>query len=318
MGDIEDIRLNYFQQCLDIIADLKEVTTQEELVDSQYKLEQLLELSSVLKHIPLLASYNNDSVVEADLEVVSEEELTNEKDVESYESFASPINFELAGRAEESLQVEEDEEQNLSSEKFEESEESPIEEDQIELQKNEDTNEQTPDNIEHYEESIEIDTEAEESLEEVIEMHAKSQEIIPELFEPVDYNAPHRQEKKFKLASIKGLGSSVHSLFEDSQNEEVQEQREPISAVLPENQTLSHSGSTRMGFKLDLNDRIAFTKTLFNGSQSELNHTVNSLNEFKTLEEAKSYLSEVYYQRNWKKVDEYAQRLWNLVESKFQ
>ena len=70
-------------------------------------------------------------------------------------------------------------------------------------------------------------------------------------------------------------------------------------------------------FKLDLNDRIAFTKTLFGGSQSELNEVVGNLNSFKTLEEAKEYLSDLYYQKKWSKVDEYAQRLWILVENKF-
>jgi hypothetical protein len=29
------------------------------------------------------------------------------------------------------------------------------------------------------------------------------------------------------------------------------------------------------------------------------------------------YLSEVYYDKGWEKVDEYAQRLWSLVENKF-
>ena len=37
----------------------------------------------------------------------------------------------------------------------------------------------------------------------------------------------------------------------------------------------------------------------------------------RTLEQAKEYLSEVYYEKGWEKVDEYAQRLWSLVENKF-
>jgi hypothetical protein len=70
-------------------------------------------------------------------------------------------------------------------------------------------------------------------------------------------------------------------------------------------------------FKLDLNDRIAFSKMLFEGSQAELNEVVAHLNQFQTLEEAKEYLSDLYYERKWNKVDEYAQRLWILVENKF-
>ena len=50
---------------------------------------------------------------------------------------------------------------------------------------------------------------------------------------------------------------------------------------------------------------------------AELNEVVAKLNSFKKLDQAKDYLSDVYYERNWQKVDEYAQRLWSLVENKF-
>ena len=66
-----------------------------------------------------------------------------------------------------------------------------------------------------------------------------------------------------------------------------------------------------------MNDKVAFTKLLFNGDGDELKTTVDKLNSFDNLEDAKQYLSEVYYKKNWGKVDEYAQRLWNLVENKF-
>jgi len=68
---------------------------------------------------------------------------------------------------------------------------------------------------------------------------------------------------------------------------------------------------------LDLNDRLAFTKVLFGGSQTDLNNAISELNRCKNLEEAKEYLSDLYYDKKWDKVDEYAQRLWLLVENKF-
>ena len=69
--------------------------------------------------------------------------------------------------------------------------------------------------------------------------------------------------------------------------------------------------------RLDLNDKVAFTKLLFNGDAEELKTTVDKLNSFNNLEDAKQYLSEVYYEKDWTKADEYAQRLWSLVENKF-
>ncbi|WP_300691693.1 hypothetical protein [Chryseobacterium sp.] len=136
----------------------------------------------------------------------------------------------------------------------------------------------------------------------------------------------YHQEKKIKLANIKGM-KAVQSLFDD----------DPLEREIPKEETQSPAGKVdtesilksnipthfmeadkqKPEFKLDLNDRIAFSKMLFAGSQIDLNDTVAQLNHFKTLEEAKEYLSDLYYDRKWDNVDEYAQRLWILVENKF-
>ncbi len=71
------------------------------------------------------------------------------------------------------------------------------------------------------------------------------------------------------------------------------------------------------GFRLDLNDKMAFRKKLFNDDEQALNDTMQKLNTIESLEQAKEYLSDIYYERNWKEVDEYAQRLWSLVENRF-
>ena len=165
------------------------------------------------------------------------------------------------------------------------------------------------------------------------ELAAKSTDIE----ETIDYNASemtaeeHKaaQEKKFKLANIKGL-KPVQSLFDEETLEATKiitpkavpvvtppPAPEPslVKSNVPTNYMEAEKSKTE--FRLDLNDKLAFTKMLFGGSQSELNETVRVLNSFKTLDEAKEYLSEMYYQRHWNKAEEYAQRLWSLVENKF-
>lgn len=112
-------------------------------------------------------------------------------------------------------------------------------------------------------------------------------------------------DKKIKVPSIRGI-KKTGSLFDDEVFEA--EQIEPVPSRTPK---------LTKEFKLDLNDRIAFTNYLFDGSQTELNETVRILNSFDKLDDAMHYLSDVYYERNWKKVDDYAQRLWTLVENKF-
>lgn len=136
----------------------------------------------------------------------------------------------------------------------------------------------------------------------------------------------YQHEKKIKLASIKGM-KAVQSLFDDDHlDRELPkdkpapvEKKEDTGSILKTNipTGFMEAEKRKPEFKLDLNDRIAFTKTLFGGSQSELNEVVNNLNNFTNLEDAKEYLSDLYYNKKWSKVDEYAQRLWILVENKF-
>lgn len=144
-----------------------------------------------------------------------------------------------------------------------------------------------------------------------------------ESFEDLD---AYHEEKKIRLANIKGL-KAVQTLFDDDPLErdiprekpEVPSEKGDAGSILKTNipTHLMEAEKTKPEFKLDLNDRIAFSKMLFGGSQTELNDTVAQLNQFKNLEDAKEYLSDLYYERKWNKVDEYAQRLWILVENKF-
>lgn len=151
----------------------------------------------------------------------------------------------------------------------------------------------------------------------------KEKPASDESFENLD---AYQQERKIRLANIKGL-KVVQTLFDDDPLErEIPKEEKPEPIVKEETGSILKTNiptdymeaeKAKPEFRLDLNDRIAFSKVLFGGSQSELNETVTILNSFKTLDEAKEYLSELYYEKNWKKVDEYAQRLWVLVENKF-
>ena len=135
----------------------------------------------------------------------------------------------------------------------------------------------------------------------------------------------YRQEKKIRLANIRGL-KNIQTLFDDDPLEREVPQEKPAPVVKEETGSLlktniptdyMEADKQKPEFRLDLNDRMAFTKLLFGGSQTDLNQAVTELNRCRNLEEAKEYLSELYYDRKWNKVDEYAQRLWILVENKF-
>lgn len=156
-------------------------------------------------------------------------------------------------------------------------------------------------------------------------VHHHEEKIVSQ--EESHHETKEHHEKKFKLAHIKGLKATVQSLFDDDPLEHIQEkidvthvpEEKKAPSLLKTNLPTDYmeAEKTLPDFKLDINDKIAFTKVLFNGSQVELNQVVNRLNSYTTLEQAKEYLSEVYYEKGWEKVDEYAQRLWSLVENKF-
>lgn len=148
------------------------------------------------------------------------------------------------------------------------------------------------------------------------------EEKMQQLNEAAALIQEQHEEKKFRLSNIKGL-KKIQSLFEEDPLEERLKEdgaAEPVSGSLLKTNVRTdfmEAEKPKNEFKLDLNDKIAFSKMLFGGSQTKMNETITALNSFKTLEEAREYLSEAYYKYDWDKSDEYAQRLWSLVENKF-
>ncbi len=163
--------------------------------------------------------------------------------------------------------------------------------------------------------------ELEENRRKIVEFskeNTQSKEKSEQVYE--SSNDEDHHDKKFKLAHIKGL-KIAKSLFDDDHLEEVEKQApvQTSGSLLKNNVPTDYmeAPKPKPEFKLDLNDRIAFSQYLFNGSQSELNQVVTVLNSFNSLNKAQEYLSDIYYEREWKKVDNYAQRLWTLVENRF-
>ncbi|PKF75122.1 hypothetical protein [Chryseobacterium sp. PMSZPI] len=193
-------------------------------------------------------------------------------------------------------------------------------------------------NVENILSDIKNDHSAEEKKEESILAEVYDRRKIVEIDKPIPEETEkhasdesfenldeYNHDKKIKLANIKGL-KAVQTLFDDDHLErEIPKEKQALpikednGSILKSNipTNFMEAEKQKPEFKLDLNDRIAFSKMLFEGSQADLNETVAHLNQFKTLEEAKEYLSDLYYERKWSKVDEYAQRLWILVENKF-
>ncbi|MDV3994802.1 hypothetical protein CMT66_05270 [Elizabethkingia anophelis] len=164
----------------------------------------------------------------------------------------------------------------------------------------------------------------EEHADEEKEVAKEPEYQIKELFVREEEGSAQMDEEaahKVKLSSIKGLKPiSREEITNITENNEVPEKAnqyvntEENTAFTPTNANTSVQTGQ---FRLDLNDRMAFLKKLFNNDEVEMKYVLERLNEARTLDDAKEYLSDLYYDRDWKPVDEYAQRLWSLVESRF-
>ena len=74
----------------------------------------------------------------------------------------------------------------------------------------------------------------------------------------------------------------------------------------------------RDDIQIGLNDRIAFVKNLFGGSQEDFNRVVSQLNSFKTEKEAKKFINKmVKPDYNWADNEEIEERFMTIVERKF-
>ena len=70
--------------------------------------------------------------------------------------------------------------------------------------------------------------------------------------------------------------------------------------------------------QIGLNDRIAFVKNLFGGSQEDFNRVVSQLNSFKTQKEAKKFINKmVKPDYDWTDKEEVEERFMSIVERKF-
>lgn len=70
--------------------------------------------------------------------------------------------------------------------------------------------------------------------------------------------------------------------------------------------------------QIGLNDRIAFVKHLFNGSQTDFNRVLSQLNSFHSEEQAKNFLEDmVKPDYDWSAKLEYEERLITIIERKF-
>lgn len=293
------LRAAAYKKAQAILTVLSQATDLDSLAAHKHEIETLLkiaDLSFLLKDIDFEDAQPKEEILAQDEKIPQDINLPPDDSPEavvshsaelSSENFTihpSPVNEMLDGTSFDT--------ENLSAAVAEDKSSAPI--------------------IQHYEKTEELENETQPTGVDM-GLEKNNEQQTPTISDASEVKTEAEiQAQKLRLAKIKALKheevtpKSDASAFSSSS----------VAGPDLENASLQNE-PFYLDFKLDLNDRIAFTQKLFDGSQSDLNQAVQTLNSFRTVEQAQRYLSDLYYERNWQHAEEYAQRLWSLVENKF-
>lgn len=154
----------------------------------------------------------------------------------------------------------------------------------------------------------EIETNIETNVEEVIEQPFDELESL--MFEP------EQPENSFKN-DVKDVGERKTFTLEEELEDTI-----PVDEIANLFDTpapvKSLNDKLSTNIQIGLNDRIAFVKNLFDGSQEDFNRVVSQLNTFKTEKEAKKFINKmVKPDYDWSNQEELETRFIEIVERKF-
>jgi hypothetical protein len=93
-----------------------------------------------------------------------------------------------------------------------------------------------------------------------------------------------------------------------------------VASKAASGQTKGRSLNARFAnFSLGLNDRLAFSKHLFNDNQEDLARVVNQLNTYETYEESVAFIEQMIKpDYDWSAKKDYEERFLNLIKLRFE
>ncbi|SDX98313.1 hypothetical protein SAMN05444411_11348 [Lutibacter oricola] len=175
----------------------------------------------------------------------------------------------------------------------------------------------------------EVEEVVEEKLEDVIEeitpeVNPLTKEQINDIFSVEDVLAKDdvNEVPSIQMTLEEELESAISSDVATTMFEKVTKEEpvieENVEEKIEEKKRSLNDVIYKDNIQVGLNDRIAFVKYLFGGSQGDFNRVLSQLNSFDTEKEAKSFLNKfVKPDYNWDDKEEYEQRLIALIERKF-
>lgn len=160
-------------------------------------------------------------------------------------------------------------------------------------------------------EKVEKDAEAEFIRHELV---AESPEEDEELVEPL------METIKDMVAEMPAKEETIDDLLAEVLPEPTFIKKEEAEALEAKaNKNLSLNDRLSKGITIGLNDKLAFTKHLFNGNQEDYNRVISQLNTINSESDAKTFLETMIKPdyNNWDGKEEYETRFLEIIERKF-
>ena len=176
-------------------------------------------------------------------------------------------------------------------------------EDQERQQNENDLNPYNPTGLE-YNDSDEITEPNTEKIKDIVAQMPSESQDIDDFFSAIHPN----KTKKKELDEIGGVHYDELPSFEKISNNSAPDKPRSVNERL------------KKGIHIGLNDRHAFIKHLFEGSNSDYNRVLSQLNTMKSKGEALKFVAEMVKPdyNNWEGKEEYEARFMSIIENKFQ
>jgi len=160
-----------------------------------------------------------------------------------------------------------------------------------------------------------IESNTEEPILFSIEEEIGTSESLEDIFIKKDTKEPI--EKLQEATSFKPSATLKEKIEAAKKTSEItpNETKKPLNV---QNRASLNEKLLKSGITVDLNDRIAFVKHLFEGNQEDFNRVLSQLNTFENEADSKNFiLNQVKLDYSWEGKENYEERLLFLIERKF-
>ena len=171
--------------------------------------------------------------------------------------------------------------------------------------------------VHQLEEIKEIKQEIIEEKVKEVKIETKVEEIIEQPFDELEelMLSIEKPTNDFKN-DVKDVGERKTATLEEELQDTISVDEMASLFDTPSPKSLNDKLSTNI--QIGLNDRIAFVKNLFGGSQEDFNRVVSQLNTYTTEKEAKKFINKmVKPDYNWSEQEELETRFMEIIERRF-